>query len=93
MVVESNECVSNSQQERPCIFIQVAGIKRNWEAYMKGEEWQVRHTYGSKLIIKIVHERDGRGGSVARKVLARMWLNEQKQLMDRLGVCKGSERD
>jgi hypothetical protein len=39
-------------------------------------------------------ERDGRGGiSVARKVLARMWLSEQKQLMDRLGVCKGSERD
>jgi hypothetical protein len=25
--------------------------------------------------------------------LARMWLSEQKQLMDRLGVCKGSERD
>jgi hypothetical protein len=38
-------------------------------------------------------ERDGRGRSVARKVLARMWLSEQKQLMDRLGVCKGSERD
>jgi len=29
-------CQINSQQERPCILIQVAGIKRNWEASMKG---------------------------------------------------------